>query len=221
MTQEQWTAVDDYITDLLVRPDAALQAALDESIKAGLPPHHVSPAQGKLLQLLVRMRRAQNILEIGTLGGYSTIWLARGLSTGGRVVTLESNAGHAEVARTNIARAELAEVVEIRVGPALDTLPQLAAEKSGPFDFIFIDADKSNNEPYLSSALRLSATGTVIIADNVVRSGAVVHEASSDPSVMGARRLMEALAAEHRVIATALQTVGAKGHDGFVLALVL
>ena len=221
MTQEQWTAVDDYIADLLVRPDAALQAALNESIKAGLPPHQVSPAQGKLLQLLVRMRGAQNILEIGTLGGYSTIWLARGLSTGGRLVTLESNAGHAEVARANIARAELAEVVEIRVGPALDTLPQLAAEKSGPFDFIFIDADKSNNEPYLSSALGLSATGTVIVADNVVRSGAVVDEASSDPSVIGARRLMEALAAEPRVSATALQTVGVKGHDGFVLALVL
>jgi predicted O-methyltransferase YrrM len=221
MTQEQWTAVDDYIADLLVRPDAALQAALDESIKGGLPPHQVSAAQGKLLQLLVRMRGAQNILEIGTLGGYSTIWLARGLSTGGRLVTLESNAGHAEVARTNIARAELAEVVEIRVGPALDTLPQLAAEKSGPFDFIFIDADKSNNEPYLSSALELSATGTVIVADNVVRGGAVLDEASSDPSVRGARRLMEALAAEHRVNASALQTVGVKGHDGFVLALVL
>lgn len=221
MAQKLWTAVDDYIADLLVRADAPLQAALDESLKAGLPPHQVSPSQGKLLQLLARLRGAQTILEISTLGGYSTIWLARGLGIGGRMVTLESDAGHAEMARTNIARAGLAEVVEVRVGSALDTLPRLVQEGAGPFDLIFIDADKANNDRYLHWALELSDTGTVMIADNVVRSGAIVDETSTDPSVMGARRLMEALAAEPRVSATALQTVGEKGHDGFVLALVL
>ncbi|HZJ50782.1 MAG TPA: O-methyltransferase [Actinomycetota bacterium] len=221
MVQELWTAIDDYITALLVPPDAPLQVALEASAKAGLPPHQVSPSQGKLLQLLARLRGAQNILEIGTLGGYSTIWLAGGLSERGRVVTLESDAGHAEVARTNIARAGLAEVVEVRVGPALDTLSRLVQEGAGPFDLIFIDADKANNDRYFHWALELSETGTLIIADNVVRSGAIVDDASTDPSVMGARRFMEALAAEPRVSATALQTVGAKGHDGFVVALVL
>ena len=221
MAQKQWTAVDDYIADLIVRADAPLQAALDESLRAGLPPHQVSPSQGKLLQLLARLRGAQTILEIGTLGGYSTIWLAGGLGEGGRLVTLESDAGHAEVARTNIARAGLADVVEVRVGPALDTLSRLVQEGAGPFDLIFIDADKANNDRYLHWALELSASGTVIIADNVVRAGAVADEASTDPSVVGARRFMEALAAAPRVSATALQTVGAKGHDGFVLALVL
>ena len=221
MRQELWTAVDDYIADLLVRPGATLHAALDESLEAGLPPHQVSPVQGKLLHLLVRLRGAQNILEIGTLGGYSTIWLARGLGEGGRVVTLESDAGNAEVARTNIARAGLAEAVEVRVGLALDLLSRLVREGSGPFDLIFIDADKANNDRYLHWALELSDTGTLIIADNVVRAGAVVDETSIDPSVRGVRRFMEALAAEPRVSATALQTVGAKGHDGFVLALVL
>ena len=221
MTQELWTAVDDYITDLLVRPDAPLQVALEESAKAGLPSHQVSPSQDKLLQLTVRLRASQNILEIGTLGGYSTIWLARGLGEGGQVITLESDAGHADVARTNIARAGLAEVVEVRVGPALDTLSRLVQEGVGPFDLIFIDADKGNNDRYLHWALELSDTGALIIVDNVVRSGAIVDDASTDPSIMGARRFMEALAAEPRVSATALQTVGAKGHDGFVIALVL
>ena len=221
MAQKQWTAVDDYIADLIVRADAPLQAALDESLRAGLPPHQVSPSQGKLLQLLARLRGAQTILEIGTLGGYSTIWLAGGLGEGGRLVTLESDAGHAEVARTNIARAGLADFVEVRVGPALDTLSRLVQEGAGPFDLIFIDADKANNDRYLHWALELSASGTVIIADNVVRAGAVADEASTDPSVVGARRFMKALAAAPRVSATALQTVGAKGHDGFVLALVL
>ncbi len=221
MRQELWTAVDDYIADMLVRPGATLHAALDESLKAGLPPHQVSPAQGKLLHLLVRLRGAKNILEIGTLGGYSTIWLARGLGEGGRVITLESDAGNAEVARTNIARAGLAEVVEVRVGLALDSLSRLVREGSGPFDLIFIDADKANNDRYLHWALELSDSGTLMIADNVVRAGAVVDEVSTDPSVRGVRRFMEALAAEPRVSATALQTVGAKGHDGFVLALVI
>ena len=221
MRKKLWTAVDDYFADLLARPDAPLQAALDESLKAGLPPHQVAPAQGKLLQLLVRLRGAQNILEIGTLGGYSTIWLARGLGADGRVVTLESEARHAGIARANIARAGLAEVVEIRVGPAVETLSRLVQEGVRPFDLIFIDADKANNDRYLHCALELSDTGTVIIADNVVFGGAVIDEASTNPSVVGARRFMEALAAEPRVTATALQTVGAKGHDGFVLALVL
>ena len=221
MRKKLWTAVDDFIADLLVRPGASLQTALDESLKAGLPPHQVAPAQGKLLQLLVRLRGAQNILEIGTLGGYSTIWLAQGLGADGRVVTLESDARHAEIARANIARAGLAEVVEIRVGPAVDTLSRLVQESVEPFDFIFIDADKTNNDRYLRWALELSDTGTLIIADNVVRGGTVIDEAITDPSVVGIRRFMEALAAEPRVSATALQTVGEKGHDGFVLALVL
>ncbi len=213
--------VDDYISEQLVLHDEALQHALEASAKAHLPPHQVSPTQGKLLQLLALMRGAQNILEIGTLGGYSTIWLARGLGDGGRVVTLESDAGRAEIARANIARAGFAKMVDVCVGPARDTLSRLLEEGAGPFDFIFVDADKVNNDLYLHWALELSDTGTVIIADNVVRAGDVADEANTDPSVTGTRRFMAALAAEPRVSATALQTVGTKGHDGFVLALVV
>ena len=220
MSQEQWTAVDRYLTDLLVPPDPALEAALQASAAAGLPPINVSPNQGKLLHLLARLQGARSVLEIGTLGGYSTIWLARALPAGGRLVTLESDARHAEVARANIARAGLSDVVELRLGPALETLPRLTAEGRGPFDLIFIDADKPSYPDYLAWALRLSRRGSLIVADNVVRNGAVLDPASDDPRVQGARRFNEALAAEPRVSATAIQTVGSKGYDGFAIALV-
>jgi predicted O-methyltransferase YrrM len=220
MTDERWAAVDRYISDLLVAPDPALEAALQASAAAGLPPHGVTPAQGKLLELLARMQGARAILELGTLGGYSTIWLARALPAGGRLITLEANPAYADVARANIARAGLAGVVELRLGPALDTLSQLAAEGQGPFDLIFIDADKQNNPEYLSWTLELSRPGSVIVADNVVRDGALIDPAVSDPHVQGVRRFHELLAAERRVSATTIQTVGAKGYDGFTIALV-
>jgi predicted O-methyltransferase YrrM len=220
MNQEQWTAVDRYINDNLLSPDPALDAALKASADAGLPPINVTPNQGKLLHLLAQAQGARNILEIGTLGGYSTIWLARALPAGGRLITLEFDPKHAEVARANIARAGLAEVVDLRVGHALDTLPQLAAERRGPFDFIFIDADKENYPGYFTWALTLSRCGSLIVADNVVRKGAVIDTASSDPLVQGVRCFNEMLAAERRVNATAIQTVGSKGYDGFALALV-
>jgi predicted O-methyltransferase YrrM len=220
MNQEQWTAVDHYITDLLVAPDQALEATLQTSAKAGLPPISVAPNQGKLLQLLVKMQGARNILEIGTLGGYSTIWLARGLPAGGHLVTLEAEPLHADVAQKNIARAGLEKIVEVRLGPALDTLEQLVAEKRGPFDFIFIDADKENYPDYFIWSLKLSRLGTCIIADNVVRNGAVIDPAHEDPRVQGVRRMNDLLAADQRVSATTLQTVGSKGYDGFTLAIV-
>jgi len=220
MNQEQWTAVDRYFTDLLLPPDVALDAALRDSAAAGLPAIQVSPAQGKLLHLLARIHQARTILEIGTLGGYSTIWLARALPAGGRLVTLEADPKHAGVARANIARAGLANVVELRLGQAQATLPKLAAEGRGPFDLIFIDADKPSYPDYFAWALKLSRPGTLIIADNVVRKGAVVDAASDDPNVQGMRRFNEVLAAEPRVSATAIQTVGSKGYDGFAIALV-
>jgi predicted O-methyltransferase YrrM len=220
MTQEQWTAVDRYITEVLVPGDAALEAALEASAAAGLPPINVTPNQGKLLMLLALIQGARSILEIGTLGGYSTIWLARALPAGGRLITLEADPKHAEVARANIARAGLADVVELRQGRALDTLPQLAAERRGPFDLIFIDADKPSNPDYVVWALALSRRGSLIVIDNVVREGAVADAGSDDPSVRGVRRMNELLAAEPRVSATAIQTVGSKGYDGFALALV-
>lgn len=221
MPQQQWTAVDRYFTDLLAPSDPALDEALRASAAAGLPSINVAPNQGKLLMLLARMQGARAILEIGTLGGYSTIWLARALPEGGWLVTLEADPKHAEVACANIARAGLAGTVELRLGPALDTLPRLAEEKRGPFDFVFIDADKTNNPAYFEWALRLARRGSVIVVDNVVRGGAVADAASRDPGVRGVRRLAEMLAAEPRVSATAIQTVGEKGHDGFVLALVV
>ena len=220
MSQEQWTAVDRYITDLLVPPDPVLDAALQACAAAGLPPHNVSPNQGKLLQLLARVQGARTILEIGTLGAYSTIWLARALPPDGSLVTLEADPKHAEVARANIARANLTEVVDLRLGRALDTLPQLAAEGSGPFDLIFIDADKPSNPDYFAWALKLSRHGSLIVADNVVRNGAVVDAASNDPSVQGVRRFNELLAESPQVSATAIQTVGSKGYDGFAIAIV-
>ncbi len=221
MTQEQWTAVDRYLTDLFVPSDPVLDAALEASTAAGLPPHNVSPNQGKLLLLLAQLQGARTILEIGTLGGYSTIWLARALPKDGRLITLEANPKHAEVAQSNIARAGLSDVVELRLGQALSTLPQLAAESRSPFDLIFIDADKPNNPDYLAWALKLSRRGSLIIADNVIRNGAVIDTASSDASVQGVRRFNQLLAFEPRVSTTALQTVGSKGYDGFAIALVV
>jgi len=200
-----------------VRPDAALAAALEASEAAGLPAISVSPAHGKLLWLLARTNGAKRILEIGTLGGYSAIWLARGLAPGGRLVTLEALEKHAAVARKNLARAGLADVAEIRVGKALDTLPEL----QGPFDLAFIDADKQNNAEYFRWALKLSRPGSLIVVDNVVRDGAVIDARSRDAAVQGVRRLYELIAAEPRVAATAVQTVGVKGYDGFAIALVL
>src|SRR5437588_4683853 len=221
MTQDQWTAVDQYISDLFVPSDPALEVALTSSSAAGLPQIQVSPPLGKLLHLLARIHGAHNILEIGTLGGYSTIWLARALPASGRLTTLELDPRHAEVARANIARAGLADVVELRLGRALDTLPQLATEKRGPFDLIFIDADKPGYPDYLAWALKLSRRGTVIIADNVVRKGAVADSGTTDPMVQGVRLFNELLAAESRVSATVVQTVGSKGYDGFAIALVI
>lgn len=216
--ETEWRAVDDYIVERLVPGDADLAAALAANAAAGLPKIDVSAAQGKFLHLLARMIGARRILEIGTLGGYSTIWLARALPEGGRLVTLEAAPHHAEVARANLARAGLADRVALRLGPALDSLPALAEEP--PFDLIFIDADKESNAAYLGWALRLARKGSVIVCDNVVRDGRVVDAASTDAAIAGTRRFFEALAAEPRLSATALQTVGHKGWDGFAIALV-
>lgn len=220
MGQDQWSVVDSYIVEKLVPADPVLSTALESNDAGGLPAHDVSPAQGKFLHLLARMIRARNILEIGTLGAYSTIWLARALPEGGRVVTLEFDPHHAEVARQNIERAALAKTIDLRVGAALETLPKVHAEGLGPFDLIFIDADKPNNPAYLEWALKLSRPGTVIIGDNVIRDGAVVDAGSRDARVQGVRAFFDMLAAEPRLSATALQTVGSKGWDGFALALV-
>jgi predicted O-methyltransferase YrrM len=217
---ERFAAVDRYAADLLVPVDPALESALAASAAAGLPAHDVSPLQGRLLELLARMCGARRILEVGTLGGYSTICLARALDPGGRLVTLEIDPGRAEVARSNIAGAGLAGLVDVRVGPALETLARLSAEGGAPYDFVFLDADKQRTPDYLAWALRLTERGGVIVADNVVRGGALADAASDDPRVRGVRRFHELLAAEPRVRATTIQTVGAKGHDGFTLALV-
>jgi len=220
MGQEQWTAVDSYITNHFLEADPVLDAALASSAASGLPAISVSPAQGKLLHLLARVQGARNILEIGTLGGYSTIWLARALPVGGHLISLELDPKHAEVARANVARAGLADRVEIRLGRAVDTLQQLMAEGRGPFDLIFIDADKPGYSDYLKWSLKLARQGTLIIADNVVRKGEVTNPASSDLNVQGIRRFNELLAAEKRVTTTVLQTVGSKGYDGLALILV-
>jgi predicted O-methyltransferase YrrM len=221
--QAGWSATDRYICEQLLSRDPAADLALGASDAAGLPPIAVSANQGKLLELLVRIQGAHRILELGTLGGYSTIWLARGLPAGGKLVTLEASPEFAEVARGNIAAAGLAEVVELRVGPALQTLPELAGE--APFDLIFLDADKVNYTSYMEWSLKLSRPGTLIIADNVVGAGAIVESHGPDPwgevgGVQGVRRLYEMLSAEPRLSATAIQTVGEKGYDGFAIGLV-
>ncbi|MYT21383.1 methyltransferase [Streptomyces sp. SID7760] len=218
MGQRTWTAVDDYFDGLLVEEDEALAAATTDAEAAGLPAHQVAPNQGKLLHLLARIRGARTILEIGTLGGYSTIWLARALPAGGRLVTLEVDPVCADVAAANVARAGLADVVDIRRGPALDLLPQLT--DLAPFDLVFIDADKPSNPHYLRWALELTRPGSVIIGDNVVRDGAVADPDSTDPRVQGVRRFTELISEHPKLTATALQTVGSKGYDGLVMALV-
>ncbi|MGI0492521.1 O-methyltransferase [Alkalinema pantanalense CENA528] len=219
MTQAQWTAVDDYLTDLLVLPDAALEAALQSTIEANLPQINVAPNQGKLLHILAQIRGASKILELGTLAGYSTIWLARALPADGKLITLEANPHHADVARKNLEQAGLSDRVEIRVGQALETLPQLTHE--APFDFVFIDADKVNIPHYFTWALRLTRQGSVIIVDNVVRKGGIIDAESRDENIQGVRKFNELLSAEPRVKATAIQTVGSKGYDGFAIVLVI
>lgn len=220
MTQELWTAVDEYINDQLVQSDPALDAALDACTEAELPAISVTPSQGKLLYLLARLVNAKNILEIGTLGGYSTIWLARALPADGHLITMEFDPKHAQVASANIANADLGDIVELREGKALDLLPELAAEGLEAFDLVFIDADKCNNLQYFDWALRLSRKGSLIIVDNVVRDGRVIEAESDDADIQGIRRLFERIAAEPRVFCTAQQTVGSKGYDGFAIALV-
>lgn len=219
--QDVWTAVDGYFGDLLIARDEKLDAALAANQKAGLPAIDVSRLQGKFLELLVRISGARRILEIGTLGGYSTIWLARGLPEGGRIVTLEFDPHHAEVARANLEHAGVLDRVDLRVGRAIDTLPKLENTADSPFDLIFIDADKESYPEYLDWTLRLSRVGTVIVADNVVRDGRVVEADCDDERVQGVRRFTERLAAEPRLNATVLQNVGTKGYDGLALAVVV
>jgi len=220
MDDERWRAVDDYLVESLLGRDAALEAALADSQAAGLPPIEVSPTHGKMLHLLARVAGARKALEIGALGGYSTIWIARALPADGRLVTLEAIEKHAAVARANVARAGLADKVEVRVGAALGSLPKIEAEGLAPFDFVFIDADKENNANYLAWALRLGRPGTTIVVDNVVRGGRILDAASQDSALVGVRRMFEMMKAEPRLSATAIQTVGAKGWDGFVIAVV-
>jgi predicted O-methyltransferase YrrM len=219
-TPDLFVAVDHYIDGLFVPPDPVLEAALAAAVEAGLPTIQVSPAQGKLLYLLARLSGARRILELGTLGGYSTIWLGRALPADGRLISLELDPRHAEVARANLARAGLADRVEVRVGPALESLAQLAERDEGPFDLIFIDADKANYPAYLEWALRLARPGCLLLADNVVRRGRVLAPDADDALAQGVRAFNAALAADPRVEAVVLQQVGVKGHDGLALALV-
>ncbi len=221
MEENTWTAVDRYFEDLLLPPDSALASAVEASDAAGLPAIQVSPAQGKFLSLLAQASGARSVLEIGTLGGYSTIWLARGLAPGGRVVTLEIDARHAEVARANFDRAGLSGTVEVRLGPAADTLARMARDGEGPFDLVFIDADKPGYPEYLGGVLKLVRRGSLIVADNVVRKGAVADGESGDASVEAVRRYLELLAAEPGLSTTAIQTVGRKGYDGFAISRVI
>jgi len=220
VTAQTWNAVDTYLTDTLVGPDEALARALRASREAGLPDIHVAPNQGKLIAMLARIHGARRILEIGTLGGYSTIWLARALPQGGSLVTLEVDPHHAEVARQNLEGAGVADRVEIRIGRAAETLAAMAGVGEAPFDFIFIDADKPSNPVYLDYAVRLARPGALIVVDNVVRNGAVADTDSHDPNIIGVRRMMDAIAANPRLDATAIQTVGAKGYDGFAVITV-
>jgi predicted O-methyltransferase YrrM len=220
MSRDTWTAVDDYFEGHLLPEDPVLEATLADSVAAGLPEIAVSPSQGRMLQLLARMHGATSILELGTLGGYSTIWLARALPEGGHLLTLEYEPLHAEIARCNLERARLSDNVEVRVGPALESLDAMIEGGEGPYDFVFIDADKPNNPHYLEWALTLSRPGSVIVADNVIRDGAVIDRNSSDANVRGIRRFNELVAENPRLSATAIQTVGSKGYDGFAIAVV-
>jgi predicted O-methyltransferase YrrM len=217
---ETWTSVDEYFERRLSLSDVVLDAALDDSNAAGLPAINVTPAQGRFLALLIRVMGARRVLEIGTLGGYSTIWMARELPDDGMLVTLEISASNASVAQRNIERAGLAGRTTILVAPASESLNRLMADRTAPFDFVFIDADKEHSVEYFEAALALTRTGSVIIVDNVVRKGAIIDASTSDSMVLGMQRLMERLAHERRVSATAIQTVGSKGYDGFILAVV-
>lgn len=221
MSQETWTSVDDYFSSLFVEEDSALTLALKKSTDAGLPEIAVSPTQGKLLNLLVRMSGSKRVLEIGTLGGYSTIWMARALPKNGRIVTLELNEEHARVAQSNFELAGVAGMIELRRAAAINSLQEMVTEGVGPFDFVFIDADKANIPRYYEFALRMSHVGTVIVVDNVVRSGNVVDATSTDVSVVGVRKFNDLVAMDKRVTATAIQTVGTKGYDGFAIMLVV
>ena len=219
-TAETWTAVDHYLTQTLIPADSTLDAALAANAAAGLPSIDVTATQAQFLQLLARLVNAKRILEVGTLGGYSTIWLSRALPSGGKLITLEYQPKHAEVALKNIAKAGLREIVELRQGPAAESLAQLHAEHAQPFDFIFIDADKPNNPTYLDWALKFSHPGTLIVVDNVIRDGKIADASSTEPAITGTRTMFEMLAANPRLKSTALQTVGSKGYDGFAIALV-
>jgi len=219
MVQEVWLNVESYVTGRLVPADDALSSAVETALAAGLPAIEVSPPHGKLLHLLARLRKASQILEIGTLGGYSTIWMARALAPGGRIVTLEKEPRHAEVARANFEKARVSALVDLRLGIALETLPKLAAEGAA-FDMVFIDADKENNASYLDWALRMSRAETLIVVDNVIRDGAVADPNTTDPRAQGVRRLYDALKDHPRIDATAIQTVGSKGYDGLILGIV-
>lgn len=218
---DRWAAVDEYVGGLLAPHDEALEAALRTSADAGLPEIQVSPPQGKLLQLLVRAIGARTVLEFGTLGGYSTIWLARGLPADGRLITLEADSAYAEVARRNISRAGMDHLVDLRIGPALDQLPGLADEEIGPLDFTFIDADKASTPDYFAWALDRTRPGGLMVADNVVRGGTLAVADGGDPKMEAQRRLHEMISTDPRVEGTTIQTVGAKGYDGFALALVV
>jgi predicted O-methyltransferase YrrM len=220
MSEKLWSGVDAYIVGRLLPDDPAMAEVLEANRMGGLPAIDVSAAQGRFLELLVHIAGARNILEIGTLGGYSTIWMARALPVGGRIVTLEYSEKHAEVARTNLGRAGVEDVVDVRVGPALENLPGVEKDGLAPFDLIFIDADKPNNSNYLDWAVRLARRGTVIVLDNVVRDGRVIDADSMDPSIVGTRKAFDLLGSHPRLKATALQTVGAKGYDGFAIAVV-
>ena len=220
MSQTRWEEVDAYLVDTLLPRDDALTDALAASAAAGLPAIQVSPPQGRLLEMLARAIGARRILEIGTLGGYSTLWLARGITSGGKLITIEHDAKHAEVARANFARAGRSTAIDLRVGAALDLLPQLEREHAGPFNLIFVDADKVNLPDYFTWSVRLSRPGTLIVIDNVIREGEVVNAESADAAVQGVRRMNERIAKEPRVSATAIQTVGGKGYDGLAFVLV-
>jgi predicted O-methyltransferase YrrM len=220
MSQTLWSDVDHYLSSTLIPADPILEAALTANAAAGLPTIDVSPTQGKFLHLLALIQGSKRILEIGTLGGYSTIWLARALPPDGRLITMEFEPKHAEVASKNIARAGLSEIVEIRVGPAADSLAKLHAEGTGPFDLIFIDADKPNNPTYLEWAIKLARKGTIILVDNVIREGKIAEPNNPDPAITGTRTMFDMLATNAHLQATALQTVGSKGYDGFAMAVV-
>jgi predicted O-methyltransferase YrrM len=218
---DTWKKVDSFFTDALVPADTALDAAITANRKADLPAIDVTPLQGRFLELMIRATGARRVLEIGTLGGYSTIWMARAVGSGGRVITLELDSHHAKIAQHNLDQADLADRVDLRVGPASESLAALTAERSAPFDFIFIDADKAGYPDYIQWSLKLSRPGTMIIADNVVRDGKVINPADPDPNIQGVRKFTELIAAEPRLSSTVLQTVGSKGYDGFAIAIVL